>query len=236
MSLPIGGEVKGLAGVFGTSINPLSTYMSYSAQRQRNRAALEAQQRAERDKAMDYLDKFNPSSKFEIFNRDVNDQAKGVRQWYIQQKELGRGDLEIMPELKHKQGQVLSYAEEADGWKKIIDDLETKVNNDPIRYKVEGPDTLKSLLRNIYLNADGSKKQDINEIREGFNNADRLLYDPRVINEDGAIKLWIKNFLSKVEFFYRSLILRWGIYLMKLKRWLSQGLLTKWRKTRQQVK
>lgn len=191
--LPAGGEARGKAGVFGSSINPLSVYMQYSAQRQRNRAALEAQQRAERDKAMDYLDKFNPSSKFEIFNRDVNDQAKGVREWYIQQKELGRGDLELMPELKHKQGQVLSYAEEADGWKKIIDDLETKVNNDPIRYKVEGPDTLKSLLRNIYLNADGSKKQDINEIREGFNNADRLLYDPRVINEDGAIKLWTEK-------------------------------------------
>lgn len=191
--LPVGREARGKAGVFGSSINPLSVYMQYSAQRQRNRAAMEAQQRAERDKAMDYLDKFNPSSKFEIFNRDVNDQAKGVREWYIQQKELGRGDLEIMPELKHKQGQVLSYAEEADGWKKIIDDLETKVNNDPIRYKVEGPDTLKSLLRNIYLNADGSKKQDINEIREGFNNADRLLYDPRVINEDGAIKLWTEK-------------------------------------------
>ena len=160
--LPVGRAARGKAGVFGSSINPLSLYLQYSGQRERNKAAAAAQQRAERDKAMDYLDKFSPNSKFDIFNRDVNEQATGVREWYIQQKQAGRSDYEINPQLKQKQGQILAYAQEADGWKKTIDELETKVNNDPIRYKVDGPDTLKSQLRNIYLNADGSKKEDIN--------------------------------------------------------------------------
>lgn len=189
----VGLEGRGKAGVFGSSINPLSLYLQYAGQRQRNRAAMEQQQRAERDKAMDYLDKFSPSSKFDIFNRDVNDQATGVREWFIQQKQAGRSDYEIMPQLKQKQGQILAYAQEADGWKKVIDELEAKFNNDPIRYKVDGPDTPKSLLRNIYLNADGSKKEDINEIREGFNNANSLLYDPRVLNKEGVVKTFVEK-------------------------------------------
>lgn len=191
--LPVGRAARGKAGVFGSSINPLSLYLQYSGQRERNKAAVAAQQRAERDKAMDYLDKFSPNSKFDIFNRDVNEQATGVREWYIQQKQAGISDYEIYPQLKQKQGQILAYAQEADGWKKTIDELETKVNNDPIRYKVDGPDTLKSLLRNIYLNADGSKKEDINEIREGFNNANSLLHDPRVLNKEGVIKSWTEK-------------------------------------------
>lgn len=184
MSLPIGGEAKGLAGVFGTSINPLSTYMSYSAQRQRNRAALEAQQRAERDKAMDYLDEFNPTSKFNELNYRVADRVKSnVRDWYVGNVESGKGGLRLKNELKNRQAQELAYVEETNAWKEKIDALEKDIKADPITYKPEAI----SAVRDIYKNPDGTLRSD-DEIRQGLLGSEAIKYDPRVLNVEGVVK------------------------------------------------
>lgn len=192
MSLPIGGEAKGLAGVFGTSINPLSTYMSYSAQRQRNRVALEAQQRAERDKAMDYLDKFNPTSKFNELNYRVADRVKAnVRDWYVGNVQAGNSGTLLKNELQNRQAQELAYVEETNAWKEQIDGLEKEIKADPIRYKT-GENSALSAVRDIYKNPDGTLRSD-DEIRQSLLNVDALKFDPRILNTEGVVKSFVEK-------------------------------------------
>lgn len=187
--LPAGGEARGKAGVFGSSINPLSVYMQYSAQRQRNRAAMEQQQRAERDKAMDYLDKFSPTSKFNELNYRVADRVqKNVRDWYTGNVEAGNSGLRLKNELQNRQAQELAYVEETNAWKEKIDGLEKEIKADPIRYNPEAI----SAVRDIYKNTDGTLKED-DDIREALLNADGLKYDPRVLNKEGVVKAWTEK-------------------------------------------
>ncbi len=77
--LPVGGEARGLAGVFGTSINPLSVYMTYAAQRQRNKAALEQQYKASRDKYLEDQNKWNPEGAWEDMYDIVSQKVKAGR-------------------------------------------------------------------------------------------------------------------------------------------------------------
>lgn len=187
--LPVGGEARGKAGVFGSSINPLSVYMQYSAQRQRNRAVMEQQQRAERDKAMDYLDKFSPTSKFNELNYRVADRVqKNVRDWYTGNVEAGNSGLRLKNELQNRQAQELAYVEETNAWKEKIDGLEKDIKADPIRYNPEAI----SAVRDIYKNTDGTLKED-DDIREALLNADGLKYDPRVLNKEGVVKAWTEK-------------------------------------------
>jgi len=186
--LPVGGEARGLAGVFGTSINPLAVYMSYAGQRQRNRAAMAAQQKAERDKAMNYLDEFNPSSKFQELNYRVADRVRNnVRDWYVGNLEAGNSGPRLVGELKNRQAQELAYVNETDAWKAKLDDLEKTVKEDPIRYKTEEGTGAISAIRDIYKNPDGTLRSD-EEIREGIANADALRFDPRLLNTEGVVK------------------------------------------------
>jgi len=70
--LPVGGEARGLAGVFGSGLNPLSTYMTYAAQRQRNKAALEQQYKQSRDKFLEDQNKWNPKGAWEDMYEPVS--------------------------------------------------------------------------------------------------------------------------------------------------------------------
>jgi len=155
MSLPIGGEAKGLAGVFGTGLNPLSTYMTYASQRQRNKAAMAAQQKLERDKTMDYLDKFNPTSKFKELNYKINETAQRVvRDPVMQGLEQGQSLSQMQAKIQFNKGQVEGLVGESDQWKATIDKIQEEFDKDPIRYNQNA----KSALRDIYLNDDGTVK------------------------------------------------------------------------------
>jgi len=187
--LPVGRAARGKAGVFGSSINPLSLYLQYSGQRERNKAAAAAQQRAERDKAMDYLDKFNPTSKFQELNYRVADRVKeNVRDWYTGNVEAGATGPRLKSELQNRQANELAYVEETNAWKAKIDELEKQVTSDPIRYKPEAI----SAVRDIYKNPDGTLRSD-DEIRESLLNADALKFDPRVLNTEGVVKAWTEK-------------------------------------------
>ncbi len=191
--LPVGGEARGLAGVFGSSINPLATYMSYATQRQRNKAAMAAQQKADRDKTMDYMDKFNPQSKFSELNYKINEAAQqNVRSWMVGEMDRGRQLSQIMPEAQFRKGQITSLVGESDAWKATLDGLQEQIDKDPIRYKTDGPESAKSLLRDIYMNTDGTVK-DFDEIRAGIQDSDKLLYDPRALNTGGVVKSFVEK-------------------------------------------
>ncbi len=77
--LPVGGEARGLAGVFGSSINPLSVYMGYASQRQRNKAALEAQYKKSRDTYLDDQNKWNPEGAWEDMYEPVSEKVRAGR-------------------------------------------------------------------------------------------------------------------------------------------------------------
>lgn len=187
--LPVGRAARGKAGVFGSSINPLSLYLQYSGQRERNKAAAAAQQRAERDKAMDYLDKFNPTSKFQELNYRVADRVKeNVRDWYTGNVEAGATGPRLKSELQNRQANELAYVEETNAWKAKIDELEKDVKADPIRYKPEAI----SAVRDVYKNPDGTLRSD-DEIRESLLNADALKFDPKVLNTEGVVKSWTEK-------------------------------------------
>jgi len=187
--LPVGGEARGLAGVFGTSINPLSVYMQYSAQRQRNRAAMAAQQKADRDKTMDYLDKFNPSSKFKELNYKINETAQRVvRDPVMQGLEQGQTLSQMQARIQFNKGQVEGLVGESDQWKATIDQIQEDFDADPIRYNQNA----KSALRDIYLNDDGTVKE-FDQIRAGIQNADNLKFDPRVLNQEGVVKKFTED-------------------------------------------
>jgi hypothetical protein len=187
--LPVGGEARGLAGVFGTSINPLSVYMQYASQRQRNKAAMAAQQKAERDKTMDYLDKFNPSSKFSELNYKINETAQRVvRDPLMRGLEQGQTLSQMQPSLQFNKGQVLGLVGESDQWKATLDGIQEEIDDDPIRYNQNA----KSALRDIYLNDDGTVKE-FDQIRAGIQNADSLKFDPRVLNVEGVVRAFTEK-------------------------------------------
>ena len=198
--LPVGGEARGLAGVFGTSINPLSVYMQFSAQRQRNKAAMAAQQKAERDKAMDYADKFNELGKFDELNYKINDITENtVRQPFLAGISQGRDINSLKNEAQYNYGKVKSLIGETDGWKLKIDELQKTMDADPIRYNTgeqplaEGKVQAKSLIRDLYLDEGGKVKNDFNEIRRGMLDADKVLFDPRVLNTEGVVKAFTEK-------------------------------------------
>ena len=187
--LPVGGEARGLAGVFGTSLNPLSVYMSYASQRQRNKAAMAAQQKADRDKTMDYLDKFNPSSKFKELNYKINDVAQRVvRDPVMQGLEQGQSLSQMQAKIQFNKGQVEGLVGESDQWKATLDAIQEDFDADPIRYNQNA----KSALRDIYLNDDGTVKE-FDQIRAGIQNADGLKFDPRVLNQEGVVKKFTED-------------------------------------------
>lgn len=190
--LPVGREARGKAGVFGSSINPLSVYMQYSAQRQRNRAAREAQQRAERDKAMDYLDEYNKTSKFNELNYRVAERIqRNVRDPFTMGLQAGVPIVALKNQTQKAKAIEEAYIEETNAWKEKIDALETAIKADPIRYKT-GENSAISAVRDIYKNPDGTLRSD-DEIRQSLLNADALKYDPRVLNTDGVVKSFIEK-------------------------------------------
>ncbi len=191
--LPVGGEARGLAGVFGTSINPLSVYMTYAAQRQRNKAALAAQQKAERDKAMDYLDQYNPKSKFNEINYRTADYVQTrLRDPYVAGLEAGLPTITLKNQANKVKGEIDAYIEETNGWKTKLDELETAVKSDPIRYKMKPGEGALTAIRDIYKNPDGTLKSD-EEIRNGIANADNLLFDPSVLDTEGVVKTFTEK-------------------------------------------
>lgn len=190
--LPVGRAARGKAGVFGSSINPLAVYMQYAGQRERNKAAIAAQQRAERDKAMDYLDKFNPTSKFNELNYRVADRVKAnVRDWYVGNVQAGNSGTLLKNELQNRQAQEMAYVEETNAWKETIDGLEKDIKADPIRYKT-GEGSALSAVRDIYKNPDGTLRSD-DEIRQSLLNADALKFDPRILNTEGVVKSFVEK-------------------------------------------
>lgn len=189
----VGLEGKGKAGVFGSSINPLSLYLQYAGQRERNKAAMAAQQKAERDKAMDYLDEYNKTSKFNEVNFRVADniQAK-VRDPYVKGLEAGISPIILKNQAAKAKGEIEAYIEETNGWKTKLDELEKTVKADPIRYKTGYGEGALSAIRDIYKNPDGTLKSD-EDIRNGIANADSMLFDPKLLNTEGVVKTFVEK-------------------------------------------
>lgn len=190
--LPVGRAARGKAGVFGSSINPLSLYLQYSGQRERNKAAAAAQQRAERDKAMDYLDQYNPKSKFNEINYRTADMVQTkLRDPYIAGLQSGQSPLMLKNQAARVRGEIDAYIEETNAWKEKIDGLENDIKADPIRYKT-GEGSALSAVRDIYKNPDGTLRSD-DEIRESLLNADALKFDPRILNTEGVVKSFVEK-------------------------------------------
>lgn len=87
MAVPaVGGEAKGLAGVFGNSINPLQYYISNQAQQRARQDKLQDEYRKRRDNYYDDLTKWAPDKvwddMYDVVNtrvqKDVRDYARNI--------------------------------------------------------------------------------------------------------------------------------------------------------------
>lgn len=184
-------QASGQAGVFGGSINPVAYLMQQQAAQQRKQADVEKYQREQRDKLMDYNEKYNPSSKFAEFNYRIAERANNeIRNFTTQALDAGVPTSAIENERQRRIGVLNAYTKEVDEWKATIDDLDKTLKEGQAKGIYTKDATRR--LRDIYLNADGSLKDD-GSVRQSINTAEELFNDPSILNKDGAILNWVNN-------------------------------------------
>lgn len=135
--LPVGRAAKGKAGVFGSSINPLAVYMQYAGQRQRNKAALEQQYKASRDKYLEDQNKWNPKGAWEDMYEPVSQLVTSGRNRTIDLIERNGGvvDSRIKKDANEWQGYVDEVANKTMALKKIYESAYKEIDENPIMDK-----------------------------------------------------------------------------------------------------
>ncbi len=191
MAIPVeGAQGRGKAGIFGSSISPIQYLLQQQANSAKRQAQLEDQYRQDRDKVMDYNEKYNPTTKFEPLNYRLNEKAQQVRDFTMDAIDKRVPMERLNFERQRMKGVVDAYSKELDGWKGALDDMD-KTLDEGIKKGVYNK-TAKSRLRDVIYNPDGSLKDD-GSIREGMANIEQLLNSPDIYDPKGTIVNWVDN-------------------------------------------
>jgi len=192
-------------------INPLSVMqilMQYQGQKRAAKAREDQGLRAERDKAMDYSDKFNaPVTKFDAVNNaysnDVNVlMTQGTRQYLNDHPNDFRGAEEYS---KRTGRYIMDLGHQINTWKGALDDQE-KILRDGISNGYIKEDAI-SKHRDIYTRPDGSPKisqatdgsTDWSELRASMADSEKIFDDPTIYDVDGLIRYKVGQIKDKKQ-------------------------------------
>lgn len=195
-------QAIGQAGIFGSSINPLQYLMQQQARHQKSQASISEEQRKQRDKLMDYNEKYNPSSKFAEFNYRIADKAqKEIREPVLAGMNMGVPINQLTYERDRAVGVLNAYTKEVDSWKEALDSMDKDIQAGEASgvYKKGAH----RVLRDIYLDENGQLKND-GDIRQGMANVEELFNNPEIYNKDGVIKNWVDNLKDQGRAMYST--------------------------------
>lgn len=190
-----GREGLGHASILGGRVDPISILMSQSAQRQRNAAFQQQEQVKNRDRVMDYTEKYNPETKFvqlnQRFGDSVNKELREPTKSILETGDIRKADMFA----RKSQANLESRRREYDGWKATYEDA-SKFIDDNIKSGRFTPES-KSKIRNFLYDEKGQLKPD-NDIRAGMMQIDSFVQDPRNLNKGWVAGAFMKTLPEKI--------------------------------------